>query len=197
MSVYIIWFSSHCNVVRTCVSVSNTPLFSSSCRLAALAARRGEGKMPSPSFTLDAQLRFHDKWLKIDLQVCEHQGGITGKEQMQRPAWYFEVSGNLHIIHHLCFSWEIARFIFLCFLKRLCCWSLCFGRSSLWKAVSLRCIVFVTKCNDESLSALMSLVQCFMFSKHCSVNAYHTGALRAASSLLHGWWLFSCETCIL
>lgn len=38
-------------------------------RLAALAARRGEGKMPSPSFTLDAQLRFHDKWLKIDLQV--------------------------------------------------------------------------------------------------------------------------------
>lgn len=25
--------------------------------------------MPSPSFTLDAQLRFHDKWLKIDLQV--------------------------------------------------------------------------------------------------------------------------------
>lgn len=26
--------------------------------------------MPSPSFTLDAQLRFHDKWLKIDLQVC-------------------------------------------------------------------------------------------------------------------------------
>lgn len=29
-----------------------------------------EGKMPSPSFTLYAQLRFHDKWLKIDLQVC-------------------------------------------------------------------------------------------------------------------------------
>ncbi|KAK0139773.1 E3 ubiquitin-protein ligase HERC2 [Merluccius polli] len=30
----------------------------------------GEGRdeMPSPSFTLDAQLRFHDKWLKIDLQ---------------------------------------------------------------------------------------------------------------------------------
>lgn len=27
--------------------------------------------MPSPSFTLDAQLRFHDKWLKIDLQVCK------------------------------------------------------------------------------------------------------------------------------
>lgn len=26
--------------------------------------------MPSPSFTLYAQLRFHDKWLKIDLQVC-------------------------------------------------------------------------------------------------------------------------------
>jgi len=25
--------------------------------------------MPSPSFSLDAQLRFHDKWLKIDLQV--------------------------------------------------------------------------------------------------------------------------------
>ncbi|TNN35992.1 E3 ubiquitin-protein ligase HERC2 [Liparis tanakae] len=24
--------------------------------------------MPSPSFNLDAQLRFHDKWLKIDLQ---------------------------------------------------------------------------------------------------------------------------------
>lgn len=30
----------------------------------------GGVKMPSPSFTLDAQLRFHDKWLKIDLQVC-------------------------------------------------------------------------------------------------------------------------------
>lgn len=29
-----------------------------------------EGKMPAPSFTLYAQLRFHDKWLKIDLQVC-------------------------------------------------------------------------------------------------------------------------------
>lgn len=30
--------------------------------------------MPSPSFTLDAQLRFHDKWLKIDLQVCVRKG---------------------------------------------------------------------------------------------------------------------------
>lgn len=38
-------------------------------RLAAFAARRGEEKMPSPSFTLNAQLRFHDKWLKMDLQV--------------------------------------------------------------------------------------------------------------------------------
>lgn len=35
-----------------------------------ICSQRGEGKMPSPSFTLDAQLRFHDKWLKIDLQVC-------------------------------------------------------------------------------------------------------------------------------
>lgn len=46
-----------------------------SCRLAAFAAQRVEGKMPSPSFTLDAQLRFHDKWLKIDLQVCT-RGGV-------------------------------------------------------------------------------------------------------------------------
>lgn len=51
----------------------------SSCRLAAFAAQRGEGKMPSPSFTLDAQLRFHDKWLKIDLQVCTREGGSGTK----------------------------------------------------------------------------------------------------------------------
>lgn len=38
---------------------------------AAFAAWRKEERMPSPSFFLDAQLRFHDKWLKIDLQVNE------------------------------------------------------------------------------------------------------------------------------
>ena len=54
--------------------ISTQPFISLCCRLAAFAARRGEGKMPSPSFTLDAQLRFHDKWLKIDLQVCVCEG---------------------------------------------------------------------------------------------------------------------------
>lgn len=37
--------------------------------------------MPSPSFTLDAQLRFHDKWLKIDLQVSEEE--IMWKSPLQ------------------------------------------------------------------------------------------------------------------
>lgn len=37
-----------------------------------------EGKMPSPSFTLYAQLRFHDKWLKIDLQVCVEELMLEG-----------------------------------------------------------------------------------------------------------------------
>ncbi|TKS74835.1 E3 ubiquitin-protein ligase HERC2 [Collichthys lucidus] len=46
-------------------------------RLAAFAARRGEGKMPSPSFTLDAQLRFHDKWLKMDLQRAFSPEGLS------------------------------------------------------------------------------------------------------------------------
>ncbi|XP_068449209.1 E3 ubiquitin-protein ligase HERC2 isoform X1 [Clinocottus analis] len=32
--------------------------------------------MPSPSFTLDAQLRFHDKWLKIDLQRAFSAEGL-------------------------------------------------------------------------------------------------------------------------
>lgn len=67
--------SSDCCSVRllsNCFFWNLTQLFLSLfCRLTAFAARRGEGKMPSPSFTLDAQLRFHDKWLKIDLQVCE------------------------------------------------------------------------------------------------------------------------------
>lgn len=31
---------------------------------------RGPDKMPAPSFVLDAQQRYHLKWLKIDLQVC-------------------------------------------------------------------------------------------------------------------------------
>ncbi len=39
--------------------------------------------MPSPSFTLDAQLRFHDKWLKIDLQVC-----VREEVNHQRTALY-------------------------------------------------------------------------------------------------------------
>ncbi|XP_062251671.1 LOW QUALITY PROTEIN: E3 ubiquitin-protein ligase HERC2 [Platichthys flesus] len=47
------------------------------CRLAAFAARRGEGKMPSPSFSLDAQMRFHDKWLKIDLQRAFSPEGLS------------------------------------------------------------------------------------------------------------------------
>uniref|UniRef100_A0A669BIW0 E3 ubiquitin-protein ligase HERC2 n=1 Tax=Oreochromis niloticus TaxID=8128 RepID=A0A669BIW0_ORENI len=33
--------------------------------------------MPSPSFTLDAQLRFHDKWLKIDLQRAFSPEGLS------------------------------------------------------------------------------------------------------------------------
>ncbi|XP_027882785.1 E3 ubiquitin-protein ligase HERC2 isoform X2 [Xiphophorus couchianus] len=33
--------------------------------------------MPSPSFTLDAQLRFHDKWLKIDLQRAFSAEGLS------------------------------------------------------------------------------------------------------------------------
>ncbi|MEQ2287687.1 hypothetical protein AMECASPLE_015268, partial [Ameca splendens] len=46
-------------------------------RLAAFAARREEGKMPSLSFTLDTQLRFHDKWLKIDLQRAFSPEGLS------------------------------------------------------------------------------------------------------------------------
>lgn len=46
-------------LIRQCVSLGK----------AASAAWTAEGRMPSPSFSLDAQLRFHDKWLKIDLQV--------------------------------------------------------------------------------------------------------------------------------
>lgn len=52
------------------VSVFDLHVCSLCLRLAASAAGGGGEKMPSPSFTLDAQLRFHDKWLKIDLQVC-------------------------------------------------------------------------------------------------------------------------------
>lgn len=48
-----------CRLIRDCVSLEK----------AASAAWTAEGRMPSPSFSLDAQLRFHDKWLKIDLQV--------------------------------------------------------------------------------------------------------------------------------
>uniref|UniRef100_A0A672Q5U6 E3 ubiquitin-protein ligase HERC2 n=1 Tax=Sinocyclocheilus grahami TaxID=75366 RepID=A0A672Q5U6_SINGR len=33
--------------------------------------------MPSPSFSLDAQLRFHDKWLKIDLQRAFSPEGLN------------------------------------------------------------------------------------------------------------------------
>uniref|UniRef100_A0A3Q3AY01 Uncharacterized protein n=1 Tax=Kryptolebias marmoratus TaxID=37003 RepID=A0A3Q3AY01_KRYMA len=33
--------------------------------------------MPSSSFTLDAQLRFHDKWLKIDLQRAFSPEGLS------------------------------------------------------------------------------------------------------------------------
>ncbi|XP_076870833.1 LOW QUALITY PROTEIN: E3 ubiquitin-protein ligase HERC2 [Brachyhypopomus gauderio] len=33
--------------------------------------------MPSPSFSLDAQLRFHDKWLKIDLQRAFSAEGLS------------------------------------------------------------------------------------------------------------------------
>ncbi|XP_059922232.1 E3 ubiquitin-protein ligase HERC2 isoform X1 [Gadus macrocephalus] len=33
--------------------------------------------MPTPSFTLDAQLRFHDKWLKIDLQRAFSPEGLS------------------------------------------------------------------------------------------------------------------------
>ncbi|KAG9277232.1 E3 ubiquitin-protein ligase HERC2 isoform X1 [Astyanax mexicanus] len=33
--------------------------------------------MPSPSFSLDAQLRFHDKWLKIDLQRAFSSEGLS------------------------------------------------------------------------------------------------------------------------
>lgn len=43
-----------------------------------------EGKMPSPSFTLYAQLRFHDKWLKIDLQVCVEEIMREGTLQVIR-----------------------------------------------------------------------------------------------------------------
>ncbi|KAL1023407.1 hypothetical protein UPYG_G00040470 [Umbra pygmaea] len=44
---------------------------------AAIAARREGKKMPSSSFTLDAQLRFHDKWLKIDLQRVFSPEGLS------------------------------------------------------------------------------------------------------------------------
>ncbi|KAB5583793.1 hypothetical protein PHYPO_G00099730 [Pangasianodon hypophthalmus] len=44
---------------------------------AAFAARRKEDRMPSPSFFLDAQLRFHDKWLKIDLQRAFSSEGLS------------------------------------------------------------------------------------------------------------------------
>ncbi|KAK7880341.1 hypothetical protein WMY93_033015, partial [Mugilogobius chulae] len=33
--------------------------------------------MPSPAFSLDAQLRFHDKWLKIDLQRAFSPEGLS------------------------------------------------------------------------------------------------------------------------
>uniref|UniRef100_A0A3Q3DDM5 Uncharacterized protein n=1 Tax=Hippocampus comes TaxID=109280 RepID=A0A3Q3DDM5_HIPCM len=33
--------------------------------------------MPSPSFNLDAQSRFHDKWLKIDLQWAFSAEGLS------------------------------------------------------------------------------------------------------------------------
>lgn len=59
-----------CRLICLICLIITRSLISPSCRLAAFAARKGEGKMPSSSFTLDAQLRFHDKWLKIDLQVC-------------------------------------------------------------------------------------------------------------------------------
>lgn len=67
-----------------------------SCRLAAFAARRGGGKMPSPSFTLDAQLRFHDKWLKIDLQVWY---SIKGENYCP-----FELRGQRKILWAVCLT---------------------------------------------------------------------------------------------
>ncbi|KAL7832768.1 hypothetical protein SRHO_G00297860 [Serrasalmus rhombeus] len=44
---------------------------------AAFAAWQKEENMPSPSFSLDAQLRFHDKWLKIDLQRAFSPEGLS------------------------------------------------------------------------------------------------------------------------
>ncbi|RVE74076.1 hypothetical protein OJAV_G00037550 [Oryzias javanicus] len=46
-------------------------------RLAAFAAKRRGGKMPSPSFTLNPQMRYHDKWLKIDLQRAFSSEGLS------------------------------------------------------------------------------------------------------------------------
>lgn len=57
-----------CRLIRECVSLGK----------AASAAWTAEGRMPSPSFSLDAQLRFHDKWLKIDLQVNFRMNLVIG-----------------------------------------------------------------------------------------------------------------------
>ncbi|XP_023810269.2 E3 ubiquitin-protein ligase HERC2 isoform X5 [Oryzias latipes] len=47
-------------------------------RSAAFAAKEERGKkMPSPSFTLNPQMRYHDKWLKIDLQRAFSSEGLS------------------------------------------------------------------------------------------------------------------------
>lgn len=59
-----------CCLICECVSLEK----------AASAAWTAEGRMPSPSFSLDAQLRFHDKWLKIDLQVNFGMNLVVGSD---------------------------------------------------------------------------------------------------------------------
>lgn len=60
-----------CEILCVCVCLFKLPLCVFFVGKAAFAARRKEERMPSPPFFLDAQLRFHDKWLRIDLQVKE------------------------------------------------------------------------------------------------------------------------------
>lgn len=63
---------------------------------AASAARRAEGRMPSPSFSLNAQLRFHDKWLKIDLQVNLGKGFCH--RHKHRPLGYSSLDAKYRVL---------------------------------------------------------------------------------------------------
>lgn len=96
--------------------------------------------MPSPSFTLDAQLRFHDKWLKIDLQVSHVQKSSSDDLDSTQSSWLGLQYRTIFL--HLAPTWNYE--------------TPCFGNSPgaffchiAWKCT---CNLWVTSCLGHLLS---------------------------------------------